>query len=102
MSQPPTKQPGRRPAKKFSFGGFGPSISVWHNTRDTTNGPRITRTITVSGSRYRDPQSGDWKEAALKPEDISAVIFLLKDCERWLAEVPVPSADNDDTGEPTA
>lgn len=98
MSQPQSqgKQAKHRPTKKFSFGGFGPSVSVWHNTRDTANGPRITRTITISGSRYRDPQTSDWKEAALKPEEISAVLFLLKDCERWLVEVPVSSADNDD------
>ncbi len=51
------------PEKKWGpfHGGLG--LAVWLNQVDTPDGTRYFRSITIAPRRYRDPKTGEWKDA---------------------------------------
>jgi hypothetical protein len=43
-------------------GGIG--VAVWFNTVENSKGEKVTmRSITIAPGRYRDPETGQWKDA---------------------------------------
>jgi hypothetical protein len=50
------------PEKKFGPFAGGIGVAIWLNTVETERGPRQTRSITISPRRYRDPETGEWKD----------------------------------------
>jgi hypothetical protein len=85
-----------RPEKKIGlYGGIG--IAIWINTIDTDNGRRKVRSITVSPRRYRDPESGEWKDApSYRPTDLPALIFALTKAQEYCYTTPIPGQTDED------
>ena len=52
------------------------------------------RSITVSPRRYRDAQSGEWKDApSYRPSDIPALVFGLEKALDFIFSNPLPGQD---------
>src|SRR5258708_28937880 len=80
-----------RPEHKIGpfHGGLG--VSIWLNTVDTDKGPRVYRSVTVAPRRYRDTQSGNWKDAkSYRPLDLSTLILALQAARDYCTKVPLP------------
>ena len=78
-------------------GGIG--VAVWLNTIQTDGGPRKVRSITISPRRYRDPESGEWRDSnSFRPGDLPALIFALQKAQEFTYTKPLPddSEDGDD------
>ncbi|CAN5172077.1 hypothetical protein BH10PLA2_BH10PLA2_28760 [soil metagenome] len=66
-------------------------VSIWLNTVETDKGPRVYRSVTVAPRRYRDEQTGDWKDAkSYRPLDLSTLILALQAARDYCAKVPLP------------
>jgi hypothetical protein len=87
--KPPAKN---RPEKKISAGGL--TAAVWLNEIQTENGPRPVRSVTLSPRRYRDRETGAWKDAAsYRPGDLPALIFVLEKTLEFLYTAPLPGRE---------
>ena len=94
MSNPKSKRavrPVRRPEYKAGPFHNGLGIAVWLNTVETAGGLRFFRSITVAARRYRDPKTGEWKDAAsYRPVDLSTLVLALRDVQDFLRRTPLP------------
>ena len=83
-----------RPEKKFGPYPGGIGVAVWLNTIQTDNGPRKVRSLTVAPRRYRDPESGEWKDApSYRPGDLPALIFALQKAQEFCLTEPIPGEE---------
>ena len=83
-----------RPEKKFGPYPGGIGVAVWQNTIDTDRGPRKVRSITLSPRRYRDPQTGEWKDAAsYNPGDLPALMHALQKALDYCFANPLPAEE---------
>jgi hypothetical protein len=83
--------PANRPEHKIGpfHGGLG--VSIWLNTVETDKGPRVYRSVTVAPRRYRDEQTGNWKDAkSYRPLDLSTLILALQAARDYCSKVPLP------------
>jgi hypothetical protein len=88
-----------RPEKKISPVNSGLSVAIWLNTVETDDGNRQYRSITISGKRYRDRKSGEWKDSgAYVPADLPALVFSLEQAIAYCYSTPLPGQ----TSEPGA
>jgi hypothetical protein len=86
-----------RPEKKIGPYPGGIGVAIWINTIDTDNGRRKVRSITVNPRRYRDPKSGEWKDApSYRATDLPALIFALTKAQEHCYTTPIPGQENDD------
>ncbi len=70
------------------------SIAVWLNTIQTDDGPRSVRSITIAPRRYRDNNSGDWKDTySYRPGDLPALIFALTKAQEYVFTTPLPGQE---------
>jgi len=77
-------------------GGIG--VAVWVNTIETDDGPRKVRSITISPRRYRDPESGEWRDSnSFRIGDLPALIFALQKAQEFSYTKPLP--DEGDNGD---
>jgi hypothetical protein len=99
MSKPtpkPQKPSVHHPEKKIGPYASGIGVAIWSNTIDTEHGPRQIRSITVSPRRYRDPQTGDWKDApSYRPADLPALIFALQKALEYVYTTPLPGQEDE-------
>jgi hypothetical protein len=87
---------GRPPEKKIGPYPGGIGVAVWSNTVDTDGGPRKIRSITISPRRYRDPETGDWRDSpSFRPGDLPALIFALQKAQEFIYTSPLPGQDGD-------
>ena len=71
--------PAHRPEHKIGPFHNGLGVAIWCNTVETDRGPRYFRSISVAPRRYRDPQTGEWKNAtSFRPVDLSTLVLALK------------------------
>jgi hypothetical protein len=90
------------PEKKFTPSGAGIGCAVWLNTIETDDGPKQVRTITISPRRYRDRESGEWRDASsYRPSDLPALIFALQQTQEYVYTTPLPDQKTGN-GEATA
>jgi hypothetical protein len=89
QAHPPEKKIGPYP------GGIG--VAVWLNTIETDEGlRRQIRSITISPRRYRDPDSGQWRDSpSFRPGDLPALIFALQKAQEFIYTSPIPGEDGD-------
>lgn len=67
------------PEKKFGPYPGGISVAVWQNETETADGPRQFRSVTIAPRRYRDAETGEWKDSpSFRPTDLPALIFALQ------------------------
>ena len=81
----------RRPEQKYGPFHGGLAVCVWLNELTTENGPRFMRTLTISPRRFRDPKTGEWKDAgSLRATDIPALILGLRAGLDYMTGTPLP------------
>lgn len=84
------------PEKKFGPFSGGVSISIWLQEVQTSEGSRYFRSATIQGRRFRDKTTGEWKDGALRPTDLPALILGLEATQRYMATTPLPGAAAED------
>lgn len=82
-----------KPEKKIGPYSGGVGVAVWLNTIETADGPRQVRAITISPRRYRDRDTGEWKDAS-SPGDLPALIFALQRAQEFCITTPLPGDDD--------
>lgn len=83
--------PARRPEKKIGpfHGGLG--IAIWLNTVETEHGTRFFRSVTLAPRRFRDPKTGEWKDAkSYRPVDLSTLVLALEAARVFCSTTPLP------------
>ena len=79
-----TKTKNRREVRppEFKIGPFqgGIGVAVWLNEVEMDGGEvRTMRSITLAPRRYRDKNTGEWKDAgSYRPGDLTALILALE------------------------
>ncbi len=97
MAKSTTSQRVNRPEKKIGPYPGGIGVAIWLNTIETDAGPKKVRSITISPRRYRDPESGEWKDAgSYNPGDLPALIFGLQKALEHCYTVPLPGQERED------
>ncbi len=80
-----------RPEHKIGPYPGGIGVAVWLNTISTDDGPRKVRSITISPRRYRDAETGEWRDAnSYRPGDLPALIFALQKAQEYVYTKPLP------------
>jgi len=73
------EKPAKRPELKIGPFQGGIGVAVWTNEVQTEAGTRLIRSITLAPRRYRDRQTGEWKDAvSYRPGDLTALILALE------------------------
>jgi hypothetical protein len=86
----------RRPEKKFGPYPGGIGVAIWLNSAETDAGTKQFRSFTVSPRRYRDPESGKWRDApSYRPEDVATLVFALHQAQEYLLTTPLPGAEQE-------
>lgn len=86
--KPKTSKP---PEIKFGPYAGGIGVAVWVNTVENENGRRQLRSITIAPRRYRDPQTGEWKNSAsFRPSDIPILLVALQKAMEHVYTTPLP------------
>lgn len=97
MSTTKTKKKTPNPPE-FKIGPFqgGIGVAVWLNEFETTQGPRLMRSITIAPRRYRDDR-GEWRDAkSYRPGDLTALILALEKAREYCLTVPIPGEHSED------
>ncbi len=90
------------PEKKFGPYAGGIGVAIWLNQAQTDDGTKRFRSLSLSPRRYRDAESGQWRNApSYRPEDIATLQFALSQAQAYLLTTPLPG-DDDQAGEPEA
>ncbi|MBI5757311.1 MAG: hypothetical protein HZA46_02190 [Planctomycetales bacterium] len=91
------------PEKKISPVNSGLSVAIWLNTVTTDDGPRRFRTITVAPKRYRDRNTGEWKDSgSYTPSDLPALVFALQKAIEFCYSSPLPGQKDEPGAEAPA
>jgi hypothetical protein len=61
-SKPASTVP-RHPERKWGPFHGGVGVAVWLNQVQADTGPWFFRSLTIAPRRFRDKQTGDWKDA---------------------------------------
>ena len=91
------ERPVKRPELKVGPFQGGIGVAVWQNEIQTENGTRLIRSISLAPRRYRDKQTGEWKDAAsYRPGDLSALILALEKAREYCLSTPLPGEQSQD------
>ncbi len=72
------ERPVKRPELKVGPFQGGIGVAVWLNEVQTETGTTLIRSISLAPRRYRDRQSGEWRDAvSYRPGDLTALIIAL-------------------------
>jgi len=89
-----------RPEKKFGPYAGGIGVAIWCNTAETDDGPKQFRSLSISPRRYRDEESGKWRDSSgFRPSDIATLQFALSQAQAYLLTTPLPGAAEDGQAE---
>lgn len=84
------------PEKKIGPYAGGIGVAIWLNSVETDQGQRTMRSVTISPRRYRDPESGDWRDAgSFRPGDLPALIFALQKAQEYIYTTPLPDQEEE-------
>ncbi len=90
------KTSANRPEKKIGPFPGGIGVAIWLNTIETEQGPRKVWSITISPRRYRDGETGDWKDSSsFRPADLPALLFALTRAQEYVFTTPVSGQDDE-------
>ena len=94
----------RHPERKWGpfHGGLG--VAVWLNQVESEDGKKFFRSITIAPRRYRDRESGEWKDASsLRPADLPSLMLALEAAHEYVHSTPLPGepAEADELEEPS-
>lgn len=103
MSKPQHAAGKRQPEKKFGPYPGGIGVAIWLNTAETDAGTKSFRSFTLSPRRYRDPESGTWRDApSYRPEDVATLVFALHQTQEFLLTTPLPDAEQETEADESA
>ncbi len=90
-----------KPEKKIGPYPGGIGVAVWLNTIETDDGHRTIRSVTLNPRRYRDSETGEWKDSSsYRPGDLPALIFALQKALEFVYTTPIKGEkqeeENDD------
>jgi hypothetical protein len=95
----PTETANRSPNKpELKIGPFtgGVGVDIWRNTIQTSSGQRQIRSVTISSRRYRDPETGEWKDSSsYRATDIAILVLALQRALDYLVSNPLPGEADD-------
>ena len=92
-----TRRPANPPELKVGPFQGGIGVAVWLNEVQTETGPTQIRSITIAPRRYRDRQTGDWKDAkSFRPGDLTALILALEKAREYCLTKPLPGEQSED------
>ena len=92
-----------RPEKKISPVNSGLSVAIWLNSVETDEGTRQFRTLTIAPKRYRDRNSGEWKDSsAYSPSDLPLLIYALEQARDFVFSEPLPGHKEEPSAEAPA
>lgn len=81
----------RQPEKKYGPFHGGVGVAIWLNEVKTPDGPRYFRSLTIAPRRYRDRETGEWRDASsLRATDIPALLLALEAAHQFMAVTPLP------------
>jgi len=81
----------RYPEKKWGPFAGGAGVAVWLNQFQTAAGVRYARSITFAPRRFRDPRTGDWRDAgSYRPVDLPALLLALQEAHEYCLSTPLP------------
>lgn len=83
-----TNTNSRKPPEKEVPAGKWAKVVVWLGA----NG----RSITISPPRFKDQQTGEWRDGSFFPTDLPALIYALQRALDYCYSAAAPSQDNDD------
>jgi hypothetical protein len=84
-------QAPRRPEKKFGPFQNGIGLAIWFNRVETEQGPRFFRSISINCRRFRDPKTGEWKDAAsFRPVDLATLEMAMAHARMFIESTPLP------------
>lgn len=85
-----TPQP-RHPEHKYGPFHGGVGVAIWLNDVQTAEGQRYFRSVTIAPRRYRDPETGEWRDAgSLRSSDLPALILALQAAHQFMSSTPLP------------
>src|SRR5436305_12720518 len=83
--------PRHQPERKYGPFHGGVGVAVWLNQVQTDDGPRFYRGLTIAPRRFRDPKTGDWKDAgSLRATDVQVLILALQAAHDYMTKTPLP------------
>lgn len=89
-----------RPEKKFGPYPGGLGLAIWINQVETDDGPREIRSITIAPRRYRDRESGEWRDApSFRPSDLPALIYALTKAQDYIYSTPLSAESGKENGD---
>ena len=89
-----------QPEKKIGPYPGGIGVAIWLNSIQTDQGPRKVRSLTISPRRYRDQESGEWKDApSYRPSDLPALLFALQKALEYVYTTPIPGQQEEESGD---
>lgn len=84
-------RPARRPERKFGPFHNGLGVAIWMNEVETDRGIRYFRSISIAPRRYRDPQTGQWRDASsYRPVDLPTLVLALQAARDYIVSTPLP------------
>ena len=94
MSTTQAKRPSKETRKpELKIGPFqgGIGVAVWLNEIETAEGPKTVRSVTIAPRRYKDPKTGEWKDAgSYRPGDLTCLILALEKAREYILTTPIP------------
>ena len=91
-----SEKASRRPEKKIGPYAGGIGVAIWRNQIETDDGPRTVRSITISPRRYRDAETGEWRDASsYRPMDLPALVFALTKAQEFCYTEPIAGQDDE-------
>ncbi len=91
----PQARAAKGPEKKIGPFAGGIGVAIWINTIETDDATKKVRSITIAPRRYRDSESGEWKDASsYRPADLPALIFALQKAQEYCYQTPLPGEQN--------
>jgi len=91
-----SEKASRGPEKKIGPYPGGIGVAIWRNQIETDDGPRNIRSITISARRYRDPETGEWRDApSYRPMDLPALIFALQKAQEFCYAEPIAGQEDE-------
>lgn len=81
----------RHPEHKYGPFHGGVGVAIWLNEVQTTEGLRYFRSVTIAPRRYRDPETGEWRDASsLRSSDLPALILALQAAHQFMSSTQLP------------
>ncbi len=88
---PPPTTAQKLPEAKFGPFAGGLSVAIWRNAVETDDGPREIRSITINPRRYKNTDSGEWRNGSYRTSDIATLVLALQAAQQFMVAHPLSS-----------